>query len=87
MQDTKADSSNKFRGSPLARMLGSTILSIGVVVYLTLITLAQASELPSTRAIASLSVFWALGLFALGILVRGWLKAKSQLHIKRRRIE
>ena len=82
MNVTKASSPKAFRGSPLARVWGSSVLGIIVLTYLILITYSQLGEFAS-RVALRLGIIWIVGLIALGILVRGWRKAKTQLDQQR----
>ncbi|MDQ2925280.1 MAG: hypothetical protein M3R43_06975 [Acidobacteriota bacterium] len=81
LNNAKNDLPTRFRGSPLARVLGATLLGIIVLAYLILITLSQRGEF-STRAAVRLGIIWIIGLVALGLLARGWRKAKAQLDLK-----
>ena len=81
MNNAKVDLPTKFRGSPLARVLGSTLLGIIILAYLIIITFSQLEEF-SNRVAVRLGFIWIVGLVALGLLARGWRKAKAQLDLK-----
>lgn len=76
MNNAKVDLPTKFRGSPLARVLGSTLLGIIILAYPIIITFSQLEEF-SNRVAVRLGFIWIVGLVALGLLARGWRKAKS----------
>ena len=84
MNNAKMDLPKGFRGSPLARVLGSTLLAIIVLAYLIIFTYSRLDEL-SSRVAVRLGIVWVVGLVALGLLVRGWRKAKAQLDLQNQR--
>jgi hypothetical protein len=66
-----------FRGSPLARRVGSALLGVIIAIYLAIITYSMSGQLQTTKGLARLVFLWLIGLIALGLLARAWRKPKS----------
>ncbi len=66
-----------FRGSPLARRVGSILLGIITATYLTMITFTMSGQLHTTRAAVRLALLWLMGVVALGLLARAWRRPPS----------
>ncbi len=68
-----------FRGSLLARRVGSAILGVIIATYLAIITYTKVGQLHSTKDLTLLVVLWLIGLVALGLLTRPWRRRGSKV--------
>jgi hypothetical protein len=67
----------RYRGSPLARRIGSAALAVIILTYLLLISVSRFGDLHVPRDYVVLGSLWLLGLIALGLLARAW-RASAQ---------
>src|SRR5450631_3616582 len=64
----------QFRGSPLARRIGSVALGAWIVLYLAVITYTCSGPRDSTRHVTLLIFFCLIGALVFGFLSRAWRK-------------
>ena len=64
-----------FRGSRLARRIGSAIFGVFIAVYLSVITARLFPRLPQRSALTGLLFVWASAALALTLIARDWLRS------------
>lgn len=72
MHTSTESPTRRFRGSLIARRIGSAALSVMILTYLLLISVSRFGDLHSPRDYVVLGSLWLLALIALWLLARAW---------------